>query len=266
LAAGVIDDGELLRPEELKAVLLSLPGKTRRRLKNIKLILDSHRFPVNKMVVPKMSESKVLQYIQGEHHKKGTGDEKWIYDYMLIDNKGQGQTILATAVTQAYLDSYINLLHEVKIKPYSMDFDIGCVVQFAKVGIGARKENCMMVSMDGDYISVYLFVRGEYHYLVSRKAVAPRGTPDFYEEVNTTMSTVNQYSYAETQGEPIEKIYMISANDGEIQACDELCEFFKQSISLPVDKMNPSYAGFKVAKRTNFEMVQFVHSIGAIIE
>ena len=266
LAPGIMDDGEILRPEELKAVLAGLPPKTKKKLRNVKLILDSHRFPVNKMIIPKMPESKVLKYIEGEYHNKVSQDEKWLYDYMLIHDKGKGQAILATAVAQSYVDSYINLLAEVKIKPYSIDFDIGCVIQFAKVGIGSRSENCMMISLDGEYISVYLFVRGEYHYLISKKSMAPRGTPDFYEEVTTTMSTVNQYSYAETQGELIEKVYMISVNEGEIKACDELCEFFRQAISLPIDKMTPAHAGIKVTKRTNFEMAQYVHNIGATIE
>ena len=266
LPPGCLDDGEILEPQTLKDIIAKLPSDCKKRLRDIKLIIDSHHFPLSRMVVPKLSESKTRKYIQGEYSNRFDGDENILYDYMILDVKGKGQTILATAVSEAYIDSYLEIFESLKIKVVSIDFDVASVIAFAMVGITPLQENCLMVSLDGEYISVYLFIKGEYYYLISKKAEAKRGTPDFYEEVTNAISTMTQYSYVETQGESLERIYLISINNAEIDAVDELSEFFGQAVGLDTVKMSPKYAGIIPKGNKAFEMAQFVHNIGATVE
>lgn len=266
LPSGCIDDGEILEPEILRSVLGNLPPDCKRRLKDVKLILDSHHFPINRMVVPKLSENKMRKYIKGELSSKFDADENALYDYMVLDSKGKGQTILASAVSEEYIDSYLNLLQGQKISVSSINFDVATVIQFAGASITPAQENCLMVSLDGEYISVYLFIRGEYYYLISKKAGAIRGTPDFYGEVTNAISNMTQYSYTETQGELIKRVYLIAINDAEVKAIDDLSEFFSQAVGLETVKMSPVYSGIIPKNKKDFEMAQFVHNIGATIE
>lgn len=266
LPVGCVDDGEILEPGILREVLGSLPPDCKRRLKDIKLVLDSHHFPINLMVVPKLSENKTRKHIMVELSNKFEAEEKALYDYMVLDTKGKGQRILASAVSEEYIDSYIKILESQKISISSITFDVATVIQFAKARITPDQENCLMVSLDGEYISVYLFIRGEYYYLISKKAEAKRGTPDFYGEVTNSISTMTQYSYAETQGELLKRVYFISINDAEIIAFDDLSEFFGQAVSLETVKMNQVYSGIILKNKNDFEMAQFVHNIGASIE
>lgn len=266
LPSGCIDDGEILDSDLLKETLAGLPSDCKRRLKNVKLILDSYHFPFNRMVVPKLSEGKTRKYIKGEFSNIFDSEEKILYDYMVLDSNGRGQTILASAVSEEYLNSYLKIFETQKIKVISIDFDLSSVVSFAMVRITPAQENCLMVSLDGEYISVYLFIRGEYYYLSSGKATSKRGTPDFYEEVTNVISRMTQYSYAETQGELLKRIYLIAINDAEIEAIDELCEFFGQAVGLDTVRMNAEYSGIIPKKKKTFEMAQFVHNIGATVE
>lgn len=266
LPQGCIDDGETLQPQTLKEILKNLPADCKNRLKDVKLVVDSHHFPLSRLTVPKLSERKIRKYIKGEFSNRFKSEGNMLYDYMVLDAQGKGQTILATAVSESYIDSYLELFDSLKIKVASIDFDVSSVIVFAMVKITPTRENCLMVSLDAGYISVYLFIRGEYYYLSSKKASAKRGSPDFYEEVTNAISTMTQYSYAETQGEPLKRIYMISINDAEIEAVDELNEFFGQAVGLQTVKMSPEYSGIIPKNKTTFEMAQFVHNIGATVE
>lgn len=266
LPQGCIDDGEILQPQTLKEVLKNLPADCKSRLKDVKLVVDTHHFPLSRLTVPKLSERKIRKYIKGEFSNRFKSEENMLYDYMGLDSQGKGQSILATAVSESYIDSYLELFDSLKIKVASIDFDVSSVIVFAMVKITPTRENCLMVSLDAEYISVYLFIKGEYYYLSSKKASAKRGSPDFYEEVTNAISTMTQYSYAETQGEPLKRIYMISINDAEIEAVDELNEFFGQAVGIPTVKMSPEYSGIVPKNKMAFEMAQFVHNIGATVE
>jgi hypothetical protein len=70
----------------------------------------------------------------------------------------------------------------------------------------------------------------------------------------------------ETQGESLERIYLISINNAEIDAFDELSVFFGQAVGLDTVKMSPEYAGIIPKGNKAFEMAQFVHNIGATVE
>ena len=258
-------EGDTMNIQALRETFLTIPASVKRTLKNIRLIVGSQNYPTNKMEIPKMPEEKILKYVEAELKSRVTSDENMLYDYMDLGNKNKGKLILAVAMSKAYIDSYIVLLRSIGISVASVDFTIATTIKLAMVSITPRKETCIMVSLKKNHIAVYLFVKGEYYYLTSRKAASERGTPGFYDEVNSAISTTLQYSYAETEGEPPDRVYFISLKEKELQNFEILAPIFDQAISVPVEKLTPANTGITVKSKMPFELSFYAHNVGALI-
>lgn len=266
LDEGIVEDSEILAPDLLEKAFRELPQGAKRRLKKIKFVLGSHNYPSNKWTIPVMPESKTLKYIEGEYNLKAPREVRMVYDYMVLKEEGKTRTILSVALAEAYLDSYLNLFKKLKIEVEAVDYSMATVIKIASEGIGKRKENCIMVSLKANYITTYLFIRGEYYYMNTKKSVHKRGTSDFYEDVNTAISSMNQYSFAEIQGGVMDRIYLIAINNEEKDAIDELCQFFTQSVNITTDRLTPEYLGIRVVGKEDLELSQFIHNVGALIK
>lgn len=258
-------EGDTINVQALREIFLMLPSNVKRILKNVTLIVGSQNYPTNKMEIPKMPEDKTLKYVEAELKSRVGSDEKMLYDYMDLGKKDKGRIILGAAMSKAYIDSYVVLLKSVGISVASVDFTIATTIKLALETIAPRKETCIMVSLKGNHIAVYLFVKGEYYYLTSRKAASERGTPGFYDEVNSAISTTLQYSYAETEGEPPDRVYFISLKEKELQNFEILAPIFDQAISVPVEKLTSANTGITIKSKKPFELSFYAHNIGALM-
>jgi len=266
IAEGIVEDSEILAPDLLEKAFRDLPQSAKKRLKKFKLIIGSHNYPANKWVVPIMPESKTLKYIEGEYRSKTSREERMVYDYMTLKVEGKTQTILALALSESYLDSYLNMFKKLKMEVESVDFAMATIIKAASEGINKRKENCILVSLKANYITTFLFIRGDYYYMTTKKSSHKRGTSDFYEDVNTAISALNQYSFAEIQGGTMDRIYLMGINNEERDAIDELSQFFTQSVNIATERITPENLGIKMSSKVAFDISQFIHNVGALIK
>lgn len=204
---GVITNDISLK-EDIKAVW----KRYRLPKKNIRIVIDSSSVLVKPLTVPVTKRENLNNIIRHEFSDVGTAEEMLV-DYSVEDPhlENGGASVIAYAADRAFIGSYIDLFSEIKAEIKSINVSQNSCIKFLKLTGVTQDSNCILAVIDGNILSLLLFVNGIYRFSNRSRLISEKGTSEYTDEIAAAISSIIQFNKSERSGD-ITDIYFCGSD------------------------------------------------------
>lgn len=188
--------------------------------------LNNNSIIYREIITPKIDEKKLGFIVRSEMMDTLNLTPDYIMDFIILeeiqdDNGRDAFRLLAVAVLERALETYIELLRTLKIKPIVIDSATNSIIKTVSTYEEMNTLDQVLISEVGDsHLRLYLFDRGEY--ILSRNvrmsAYSELTKEEYLETIEDNISKMIQFSYTRGIKNGIDKIYLI----GQDSVLDEL--------------------------------------------
>lgn len=206
---GAIVNGVIFEDDSIKRVLTQIKDKY--DVSKCVLVLDSNKIIARSMTVPKLTNKQLMAHIESTLNALHDGDEKMFYDYGYLGedelNKGSSK-ILAVAIEQSFIESYLTLFDEVGIEVDFIDFSTDVLIRLKDHIPGLFDSSFALMSVDGNNIISTVFAHGEY-VLTTRTRVFsnPEDVNAFAGDITRAASQLQQFASSSQNNASFDDIY-----------------------------------------------------------
>lgn len=146
-------------------------------------------------------------------------------DYMLLstDKKTKADTVLATRVESAVIETYINLAAACGLKLYSIDLALAGQIKLVRATPELAGKSFVMLQFDGDSLIAGLYEKGQYKYSTRSRLFNPRGTEASGAEIGQKLSGLIQFQTAAKSEHPIKAVYFGGSTAADLAVCTPAC-------------------------------------------
>jgi|SRR5690554_2436505 len=203
--------------------------------------LNNNSIIYREIITPKIDEKKLGFIVRSEMMDTLNLTPDYIMDFIILeeikDEDGRDSfRLLAVAILERALESYIELLKSLKIKPVVIDSATNAIIKTVSSFEEMTKLDQVLITEVGDsHLRLYLFDRGEY--ILSRNvrmtAYSELTKDEYLETIEDNISKMIQFSYTRGIKNGVDKIYLIGqdnvleeikkrVNDNLLVLCDIL--------------------------------------------
>ena len=216
--------------------------ENRKILNNATVLIDSSNIIVKKINIPKMPKKKLFEILKKEFDFSINRDD-FIYD----SNMGLKQDgILSAAISIEFIESYLNLFKEAKIKIDKIDIAINVIAKFANKNKVLNSSTFILNIVRGKNLLSILFENGSFTF-IDRSNLSNLGDlTEITNELFSKMSQLIQFSKSKKSEHIIQKSYYIGLDEEIVESLAAYTTRFETDISVEalVDD-NISYKGYE---------------------
>ena len=198
LPEGCLINGVITNEADLTAALKEFFTANKLPMNRVALIAGGSQFMHRILTLPAMSEKKRMAVLSHELTSGGAEVKAPLDDYMLLstDKKTKADTVLATRVESAVIETYINLAAACGLKPYSIDLALAGQIKLVRATPELAGKSFVMLQFDGDSLIAGLYEKGQYKYSTRSRLFNPRGTEASGAEIGQKLSGLIQFQTA----------------------------------------------------------------------
>lgn len=220
---GAMMNGVIFDDSSIKKVLNQLKDKY--QFDKCVLILDSNKIITRMMTVPKLNTKQLMAHIESTLKGLHDGDEKLFYDYAYLgedeENKGSSK-ILAVAIEQSFIETYLNLFDEVGIEVEFIDFGVDILIRLKDFIPGLIDASYAVMSVDGNNITSSVFAHGEYVLTTRTRVFSDANDVNaFAGDITRSVSQLQQFASSSQNNAPFDDIYFTGITRDQGQAIFE---------------------------------------------
>ena len=139
------------------------------------------------------------------------------------DKKTKADTVLATRVESAVIETYINLAAACGLKLYSIDLALAGQIKLVRATPELAGKSFVMLQFDGDSLIAGLYEKGQYKYSTRSRLFNPRGTEASGAEIGQKLSGLIQFQTAAKSEHPIKAVYFGGSTAADLAVCTPAC-------------------------------------------
>ncbi len=206
LAEGSVLNGAILNGEEIVSKL----KEQKKKLGKVTLIIDSSNVMIKTIQAPKLSKKKLLGMVKSEFDL-GEGYE-YIYDMNILTKVGKENIVLGCAVPKDFLEKYIAIFKEARIKVLRIDVAVNGLIKYVNQVEAFKDKTCLINIVYGNTLLSLLFENGIYKLSNRNRMFNEQGTEGYSTELFTKFSTTVQYGQSQDTEERISHSYYIGVD------------------------------------------------------
>ena len=189
------------------------------------LAVGGSQFNHRVLTLPRMSEKKRAAVLTREFSTGGADVTAPLDDYMLLstDKKTKADTVLATRVESAVIETYINLAAACGLKLYSIDLALAGQIKLVRATPELAGKSFVMLQFDGDSLIAGLYEKGQYKYSTRSRLFNPRGPEASGAEIGQKLSGLIQFQTAAKSEHPIKAVYFGGSTAADLAVCTPAC-------------------------------------------
>lgn len=221
LPEGCLINGIITNEAELTAALQGFFAANELPTQRVALAAGGSQFNHRVLTLPRMSERKRAAVLTREFSTGGADATAPLDDYMLLstDKKTKADTVLATRVESAVIETYINLAAACGLKLYSIDLALAGQIKLVRATPELAGKSFVVLQFDGDSLIAGLYEKGQYKYSTRSRLFNPRGTEASGTEIGQKLSGLIQFQTAAKSEHPIKAVYFGGSTAADLAAC-----------------------------------------------
>lgn len=181
--------------------------------KNVNIVINSKQLTMKTSVMPMLSDKKVLNLVAMEFADSEMNAP--IYDYLSlnVDSKKKKMDVLAIMSEADFVQSYIRLFSDLKIKVDSLTSGIANIVKvFYNTKNSLIEGSSLIQILDGNSLVSIIFSDGKYSYSQSTRIFSDKNSSELVMEIVNTISHIKQF-YMSTNKTDINNVYFGGISD-----------------------------------------------------
>lgn len=183
----------------------------------IKLLLESGSVSTKMLSLPNLNERYLMKLIKESFSDMDV--ESPVYDYRTLGPSEEGGiSVMACMAESSFVQKYIKLFSDAGIKLENIDLAVSGQMKLARFSKSLSEKTYTLMYIDGNTVSQFLFVSGEYRFSKRQRMLYNRGTPELADEVLRMISTLLQFKKSEHIAEELTDIYLCGFSDEEINS------------------------------------------------
>ncbi len=259
VSQGAIMNGVIVNEDALKADISKFWEENKLPRKDVNVVVKGKQITMKNVVLPLVKEKNAFDLVSMEF--SNVEKNKPVFDYMILDEdkKTKKMNTLAVITEADFINSYISIFSELKIKLSCISNDIINIVKlFNNIDTELKGETALLQFLDGNNIVSIILSQGEYKYSQSTRIFSDRDTADFVSEVVNSISTIKQF-YMSTYKEDINKVYLGGISDETLEKIGlSLSIYNTEAVRVP-ESNNINF-------KTNGSLSNYAMGIGAFVE
>ena len=220
LPEGCLINGIITNEAELTAALQGFFAANELPTQRVALAAGGSQFNHRVLTLPRMSEKKRAAVLTREFSTGGADVTAPLDDYMLLstDKKTKADTVLATRVESAVIETYIDLALAGQIK-------------LVRATPELAGKSFVVLQFDGDSLIAGLYEKGQYKYSTRSRLFNPRGTEASGTEIGQKLSGLIQFQTAAKSEHPIKAVYFGGSTAADLAVCTPACRALQLEVA-----------------------------------
>ena len=233
LPEGCLINGVITNEADLAEALKAFFARHKLPTGRVALIVGGSQFVHRVISLPAMSEKKRLAVLAHELSSDGAETTAPLDDYMLLarDAKTRADTVLATRVESAVIETYINLAAACGLKLYSIDLALAGQIKLVCATPELAGKSFVMLQFDGDSLIAGLYEKGQYKYSTRSRLFNPRGTEASGAEIGQKLSGLIQFQTAAKSEHPLKAVYFGGSTAADLAVCTPACRALQLEVA-----------------------------------
>lgn len=222
LEEGSLVNGIINNTDEVLDAIKSLESSM--KMKDVRIIIDSSTIHYKKMTAPAIPIQAIHKLILPEFKIYNQQLNNKITDFTFIsdnDNHKKAHDILCVAADKELVLSYISLFRSAKIKIKKIVTAPDSVILFSKMINKGLNKNYVIIIPNGNFISVYLFIKDTYFYLTCIRTYNDSGSEEYFQEVASIVSSAIQFSKSINSSQVINDAYIYGFDEDNQAKCSQ---------------------------------------------
>jgi len=183
--------------------------------KDVYLCINNSSIIYRELVVPRIEEKRLPLLVRSEMMSVLNLTPDYVMDYRILEEVSENERslyrILAVAIQDKALETYIGVLKDCKLKIRSIDSATNAIIKLSgDLDIFADNQQLILADIANNHLRLYLFENGEYSLSRNNRLIV------FNEEseeafINTIVDNINkmvQFSYTRYEGQNAKKIVL----------------------------------------------------------
>jgi Tfp pilus assembly PilM family ATPase len=185
------------------------------------ICLNNSSVIYREIITPKIDEKKLTLIVRSEMMDALNLTPNYIMDYItleeIVDEEGQeSYRLLAVAILDSALETYLSLMKELKIKPVVIDTATNSIIKtMSNIPEVEKKDQVIVTEVGNGHLRLYLFDRGMYILSRNIKMISydELTKAEYLSTIEDNISKMIQFSFTRGIKSGIEQIYLIGKDD-----------------------------------------------------
>lgn len=210
-----ISDKGITNVEAFRELLSDTLKKGSFNDKDVYLCINNSSIIYRELVVPRIEEKRLPLLVRSEMMSVLNLTPDYVMDYRILEEVSENERslyrILAVAIQDKALETYIGVLKDCKLKIKSIDSATNAIIKLSSdLDIFTDNQQLILADIANNHLRLYLFENGEYSLSRNNRLIV------FNEEseesfVNSIVDNINkmvQFSYTRYEGQNAKKIVL----------------------------------------------------------
>ncbi len=210
-----ISDKGITNVEAFRELLSDTLKKDSFNDKDVYLCINNSSIIYRELVVPRIEEKRLPLLVRSEMMSVLNLTPDYVMDYRILEEVSENERslyrILAVAIQDKALETYIGVLKDCKLKIKSIDSATNAIIKLSSdLDIFTDNQQLILADIANNHLRLYLFENGEYSLSRNNRLIV------FNEEseesfVNSIVDNINkmvQFSYTRYEGQNAKKIVL----------------------------------------------------------
>jgi Tfp pilus assembly protein PilN len=193
---GSMINGMIMDTEAFLDFIKAFWAKYQLPKKDIILVINSSKFIGKTIELPKLKDSKTLEFIEREFTsiKK---DENEIYGYIPLAHKDKSvRRIYASSIPEEFIKDYLDIFKEADIQVKSIYSGESSLISLAEITTAQYYQTFILLFADQFTLTALLWVDGDFYHFNSTRCFNEQGTEEYAMDVARTVSQLIQFMQA----------------------------------------------------------------------
>ncbi len=264
LAEGSMINGVITDEFEVKNVLKKIVEEG---YKDVNLVIDSGQILTKAVIVPKMKNKHLIQFVKDELSSVGENSEDLVYDYAYmgeVDDGSHAQQILCCAVERKLLSSYIDIFKECGITIKSIDYAMNIISKIANELLVSNEKSYLLSIIDGNNLISALFENQKFKLSYRSRVLAARESESFKAELLNNIANIYQFSKSGENSVALEKVYLCNLMEKE----EDVVERIHSSLAIEAEVLpiSPSIYVVNESNKEQFHLDHYILPVGYLFK
>ena len=225
------------------------------------LIINSPQFIANRIEIPIISGGKMSDYIlkQAQSDEFARFEEPVKGWYLLGTNsKEKKQSVVTEVAERTSIENYIKIFSSAGITLASVHDGVSLATEMLSKCI--KGATAIYIIRDAQMLVTILYENGKYYYNSARRIFQQPGTPEFAEEIRSTISGIRQFAKSQHLESTITDVYLAGMEPDEIGVLQKYLSDTDHDLTIH-GTAAPSHVHFK---KWNDRFSSFIYPIAGL--
>lgn len=211
MAVGTVLNGVIVKEAEILEKLEEI--KKLIGTKPVTLIIDSSNMTIKKIETPDIKIKHLDSVVRGEIEVRNEDD--YVFDYSILESeKKKGHTLIGTATQKEFIEKYINLFKQAKIKLENIDVAINGIVKYVYQNENLTGESFIInIIAKNNMMLSLIFENGKFESINRNRLIQEQETEEFVQEIFSKMSSMLQHNKSKSEEYQIKKSYYVGVSE-----------------------------------------------------